>query len=250
MQQRREGILALVYQEEHVSVRQLADHLDVSEATVRRDLHGLAAEGLLELTHGGAGMARNSDTSFLSKSMRNIEAKRAIAKLAADLVQDGDQIYIDSGTTCFSMAAFLRAKKRLSVIVSSVRTAQELEAPGLHVLMLGGQYRPQRMDTVGPLALETLERLRGYRAFLGTDGMVRDFGLTSVDIESAHLLRLAARHARESILLADSSKFDRPALYKIVDFQTVSTIVTETKPDPEWTDFFREHQIHCIFPEP
>lgn len=250
IQQRREGILALAYQEGHVSVSQLADQLNVSEATVRRDLHTLAAEGLLELSHGGAGVARNSDTSFLSKSMRNMEAKKTIARLASDLVQDGDQIFIDSGTTCFSMAAFLRARKRLSVIVNSVRTAQELEAPGINVLMLGGQYRPQRMDTVGPLALETLEHLRGYRAFLGTDGMNPDFGLTSVDIESAHLLRLAARNARESILLADSSKFDRPALYKIIDFQSVSTIVTEQKPSAQWMDFFHEYQINLLFPDP
>lgn len=248
IQQRREGILALAYQEGHVLVSQLADHLNVSEATVRRDLHNLAAQGLLELTHGGAGVARNSDTSFLSKSMRNMEAKKTIARLACDLVQDGEQIFIDSGTTCFGMAAFLRARKRLSVIVNSVRTGQELEAPGINVLMLGGQYRPDRMDTVGPLALETLERLRGYRAFLGTDGMSPDFGLTSVDIESAHLLRLAARNARESILLADSSKFDRPALYKIIDFQGVSTIVTETKPSPQWMDFFDTYQINILFP--
>ena len=249
IQQRRDGILALVYQEGAVSIRQLAELLDVSEATVRRDLHELAAEGRLELNHGGAAVIRNSDTSFLSKSMRNIEAKKKIAQLACNLVKDGDQIFIDSGTTCFGMAGFLRARKGLSVIVNSVRTAQELQAPGINVLMLGGQYRPERMDTVGPLASESMERLRGYRAFLGTDGISRDFGLTSIDIESAHLLRLAARNARESILLADSSKFDKPALYKIIDFQALRTIVTEKKPSPEWNEFFREHKINVIFSE-
>jgi hypothetical protein len=114
---------------------------DVSEATVRRDLHGLAAEGLLQLNHGGASVVRGSDHSFLSKLTQNVEAKQTIAQLAAQLVCDGEQLFLDSGTTCFAMTAFLRAKRGLSVIVNSIRTAQEL-APGINVLMLGGQYRP------------------------------------------------------------------------------------------------------------
>jgi len=181
--------------------------------------------------------------------MRNIEAKRVIAQLAANLVQDGDQIFIGSGTTCFGMAAYLRGRKGLSVIVNSVRTALELQSPGIDVLLLGGQYRPERMDTVGPLASETIERLRGYRAFLGTDGISQDFGLTSIDIESAHLLRLAARNARECILLADSSKFDRPALYKIIDLQMLSAVITEKKPESNWMDFFHRHQINVLYPK-
>ncbi len=249
IQQRREGILTLAYRHGHVSIRQLSEHLKVSEATVRRDLHNLAAEGLLELSRGGAAVARNSDYSFLSKSMRNIEAKRLIAQLAANLVQDGDQIFIGSGTTCFGMAAHLRGRKGLSVIVNSVRTALELQSPGIDVLLLGGQYRPERMDTVGPLASETIERLRGYRAFLGTDGISQDFGLTSIDIESAHLLRLAARNARECILLADSSKFDRPALYKIIDLQMLKIVITEKEPGPDWLDFFAHHQISVMYPK-
>jgi DeoR family transcriptional regulator, fructose operon transcriptional repressor len=238
IQQRREAILTATYQDGHVSVKQIAADLGVSEATIRRDLHGLAAEGLLELTHGGATVVKTNGYSFLSKSRRNLEAKRVIAQLACEMIPDGEQLFLDSGTTCFEMAALLRSKKRLSVVVNSVRTAQELNTPGINVLLLGGQYRPDRMDAVGPIAFEVLERLRGYRAFLGTDGLSMDFGLTSVDIDSAHIFTLAARNARESILLADSSKFDRPSLYKITDFSCISTVVTDRKPSDEWTAFF------------
>lgn len=248
IQQRREAILTQAYQLGHVSVRQIASETGVSEATVRRDLHGLAAEGLLELTHGGATVVRTSDYSFLSKSRRNIDAKRTIAKLACELISDGQQLFLDSGTTCFEMAQFLRSKRSLSVIVNSVRTAQELDSPGVNVLLLGGQYRPDRMDTVGPIASEVLERLRGYRAFLGTDGIGLDFGLTSVDIDSAHIFKLAARNARECVLLADSSKFDQPSLYKITDFDSISTVVTEKKPSGEWEEFFAGQDIHVIYP--
>ncbi|MBL7214910.1 MAG: DeoR/GlpR transcriptional regulator [Phycisphaerae bacterium] len=249
MEQRKEQILSLAYQDGRVLVRHLAEQLSVSEATIRRDLHGLASEGLLELTHGGASVIRSSDYSFLSKSMRNIEAKKVIAQLAADLVQDGDQIFLDSGTTCFAMTAPLRGKKRLSVIVNSIRIAQELKAPGVDTLLLGGQFRQDRMDTVGPIAFETLEQLRGYRAFIGSDGISIEDGLSSVDIESAHIIKLVSRNARENILLADSSKFDRPTLYKIMDFQNISMVITEKKPSDEWTEFFESQNINVLYPE-
>ena len=225
----------------------MAAEFGVSEATVRRDLHGLAGEGLLELMHGGASVVRNSDYSFLSKAMRNIEGKKIIGRLAAELIRDGEQLFVDSGTTCFEMARFLRGKKGLSIIVNSVRTAQELHAPGLSVLMLGGQYRPERMDTVGPMAGAVLERLRGYRAFIGADGLGTDFGLTAIDIESAHIFGLAVQNARDTVLLADHSKFDAPSLHKIVDWDAVSTIVTDIKPDRQWFDFLTDKGIKIVF---
>lgn len=141
--QRREQIMALAYKQRYVSVRHLAEQIGASQATIRRDIHILAAQGQLELTHGGATLIRNSDYSFNSKSMRNIEAKKQIARMASGLVQDGDQIFLDSGTTCFAMTEHLRVKRALSVIVNSIRIAQELRAAGLNILILGGQFRPE-----------------------------------------------------------------------------------------------------------
>jgi len=249
MDQRKEQILSLAYQEGHILVRKLAEQLSVSEATIRRDLHTLASEGLLELNHGGASVVRNADYSFLAKSVRNVEAKRVIAKMACELISDGEQLFLDSGTTCFEMTSFLRSKRGLSVIINSTRTAQELYAPTLNVLMLGGQYRPDRLDTVGPMAAEVLERLRGYRAFLGTDGLGMDFGLSASDVDSAHIYSLAAKNARERILLADSSKFDHPSLYKITDFNQVSTVITEKKPSPKWGDFLEKQNVKVVYPK-
>jgi DeoR/GlpR family transcriptional regulator of sugar metabolism len=248
-QQRRELILTSAYRDGFVGVRQLADELSVSEATVRRDLHGLATKGLLQLNHGGASVIRSCDHSFLSKSTRNVEAKQIIAQLAAQLVGDNEQLFLDSGTTCFAMTAFLRSKRGLSVIVNSIRTAQELHAPDLNVLMLGGQYRADRMDTVGPMAISSLDKLRGYLAFLGTDGLGMDFGLTAIDIESAHIFGQAIRNARQSILLADCSKFDNPGLYKIADWSTISKVVTEKRPVETWCSFFAEQGIELIYPQ-
>lgn len=245
--QRRERILAELFERRHVTARDLAVQIGVSEATVRRDLKGLADGGQVELVYGGATLRRASDFSFHSKATRNTEAKRIIGHLAADLVPDQDHIFLDSGTTSFEMAAFLKRKRGLSIIVNSARLTMELDAPGLSVIMVGGQYRPDRMDFVGPLALSILNQLRGYVCFIGADGLHMDFGLTAADIESASLYRQAVQNARQTVLLVDHTKFTAPSLYKIVDWDSISRIVTDQAPEPAWNDFFqsREIQVTC-----
>ena len=248
-QLRRDLILATAYEQGHVDVKSLDRRMDISEATVRRDLRLLAEEHLLELVYGGATLPRNSDFSFRAKSQRNIEAKRTIGRLAADLVADNDQIFIDSGTTTFEMCPYLRPRRSLSVIVNSARLAVELGGlPQIDVIVLGGQYRNDRSDMVGPLALSTLEQLRGYQAFIGADGLALDFGVTASDIDSAHLYRLAIRHAREVILLVDHTKLQAPSLYKITEFDSIARVVTDEPPPAEWSRFFTEQQIDVIHP--
>jgi DeoR/GlpR family transcriptional regulator of sugar metabolism len=246
--ERQQSILAQAYEHGHVAVKDLAEKLEVSVATIRRDLRVLADGGQLQLAYGGAFPARNADYSFRSKAARNVEAKAVIGRLAGELVGDGDQVFVDSGTTAMEMAPHLRRKRALTVIVNSVRIAQEMDAPGLNVIMLGGQYRPDRMDTVGPVATAALEQLRGYVAFIGADGLGMDFGLTASDIESAHLFRLAVRNSREAILLADHGKFVAPSLYRIVEWDAISRVVTEAQPEAQWQEFFRERGIEVIFP--
>jgi len=247
---RREVIVNEIYENGHVGVRDLALGLGVSQATVRRDLRALAAGHRIELVYGGAMLARTSDYSFRSKATRNVEAKRVIGRLAAALVAEGDQVFLDSGTTVFEMAPFLKRRRGLSVIVNSARLAMEIDMSGPNVILLGGQYRPDRLDTVGPLAITTLEQLRGYVAFVGADGLSMDFGLTANDIESAHLYRLAIRNARETVLLVDHSKFAKPSLFKIVDFDAVTRIVTDQSPSPEWGEFLAAKDIEVICPRP
>ena len=247
--QRKDFILDRLCRNGHVLVKELAVEIGISEATVRRDLKTMAEAHEVELVYGGATLSRHSDFSFHSKNMRNVEAKRIVGELAVNLIQDGDQIFLDSGSTTFQMAAALKGKRSISVIANSIRLAEELSGiPDVHVIMLGGQYRAERMDTVGPLAMETMEQLRGYRAFIVADGVSMDFGPAASDIESSHLYRLAVRHARETILLLDHTKFEVASLYKIVEWDAISTVVTDRAPTPEWNEFFRAKTITVVNP--
>jgi DeoR family transcriptional regulator of aga operon len=247
-QDRRRRIISEVISRKHVTARDLALEMAVSEATVRRDFRALADSGQVELVYGGATIARNADYSFSSKAQRNVAAKQSIAALAASLIHDGEQILLDSGTTCFGVADHLKQKHGLSVIVNSAPLAMDLGSPGISVIILGGQYRPERMDAVGPLSTSQLDQLRGYVALIGADGVSRDFGPAASDIESAHLYRLAVRNARETFLLIDHSKFAAPSLFKIVDWNAISRVITDVAPSADWTEFFHGQGIKIVYP--
>ncbi|MCW5940657.1 MAG: DeoR/GlpR transcriptional regulator [Fimbriimonadaceae bacterium] len=249
-QRRREAILEQLLAQGHVLVRDLSARLGVSEATVRRDLRALAPRHRLELVYGGATLPQAGSYSIEARAHRNIEAKRIIGKLAADLVKDGDMLFVDAGTTSFEMRHRLAQKRGLTVVVNSTRLATALAGSSdSSVVLLGGHFRPERMDPCGPLAVDAIDRLRGYLAFIGADGLSRDFGVSAVDLETADLYRRVMGHARETILLADHTKFDRPSLYRIADFDAIRCVVTDRPPAPEWRAFFADVGIDVRFPE-
>jgi len=247
-EERRKKIMAQLLDSKHVTVKELAQSMDVSGATVRRDLRALADEDELLLVHGGATLPRQRDFSFQAKQLRAVEEKRVIGRLAAALVRDGDQVFLDSGTTCFEMVPYLKRTHGATVLTNSARLALELNAPGLSVLLIGGEYRPDRMDTVGPMAISAINQVRGYVAFIGADGLRMDFGPSASDVASAHLHRLVVENAREAVLLVDSSKFGGASLFQIVDWTRISKVVTDREPDQQWKRFFEEKNIEVIYP--
>ena len=243
-------ILSQIYDDGRIEVKDIANQLSISEATVRRDLRALARNKQIDLVYGGAQLPKNSDFAFHTKAVREIEAKRKIGRLAARLVEDNDQVFLDSGTTCYQMIHHLKMRNNLSVIANSLNVAAELgQQKGIQVIQIGGTFRPDRSDTVGPLALSVVDQLRGYKAFIGADGLSTDFGVSACDMESAHLYRSVIHHARETILLVDHTKFQAPSLYKITDFDSINKIITDQAPSNEWANFMGEMGIEFICPE-
>jgi len=245
---RRQKIMAQLLDRKHVTVKELASSMDVSGATVRRDLKALANEEDLQLVHGGATLPHQKDFSFRAKQLRATDEKRIIGRLATALVMDGDQVFLDSGTTCSEMVPYLKKLHALTVLANSARLALELNAPGLSIFLIGGEYRPDRMDTVGPMAMSTLNQVRGYAAFIGADGLSMDFGPSASDVASAHLHRIVIQNAREAVLLVDSSKFGCASLFQIVDWSHIDKVVTDGEPDQPWKRFLEEQDIELITP--
>jgi len=246
---RHKAILGLVQSSGHVAVRDLTREMDVSEATVRRDLRTLAQQQKVDLVYGGATAPRNTEHSLMARANRNVEAKSVIGRLSTALVADHQMLFVDAGTTCFEMRHDLYKRKGLTVIVNSTRLAVELgNNSDASVIMLAGQYRPDRMDVVGPLAAHSIDQLRGYVAFLGADGLDPEFGISASEVQTAFLYQHVIRNARETILLADHTKFAAPSLFRIGDMDSISKIVTDRAPSTEWMHFFASKEIELIYP--
>jgi DeoR/GlpR family transcriptional regulator of sugar metabolism len=249
-EERRKWILDEVARQGHVGVRELAETTEVSEATVRRDLRHLADQGEIELVYGGATPVRDRDHSIQTRTTRNAREKRIAGRLAATLVKDGEMLFVDSGTTCFEMHEGLKQRRSLTVVLNSTRLAQELaDSPELSLVFLGGHFRPDRMDTVGPLAANAIDQLRGYVAFFGADGLSPDFGVSANDIQTAYLYQHVIKNARESILVVDHTKFNAPSLFRIEGFEAISRIVTDQPPSAEWQKILAERGIELVTPD-
>jgi DeoR/GlpR family transcriptional regulator of sugar metabolism len=245
---RRKQIMSQLLEHKQVTVKELAETMEVSDATVRRDLKVLAEEQGLKLIHGGAALPRERDFSYQARLMRSSDEKRVIGSLAARLLQDGDHVFLDSGTTCSELVPFVKRMHEVTILANSARLALELDASGVQLFLIGGEYRPDRMDTIGPMAVSTLNQVRGYTAFIGADGLSMDFGPSASDLASAHLHRQVVANALSTVLLVDHSKFGSASLFQIVAWSEIATVISDLEPDRAWLEFFNERNITVIYP--
>lgn len=206
---RRQSILDLIATgEEDVEV--LARRLDVSASTIRRDLAVMSDQGMVTRTYGGAVLARAQPEEALStRETLNRAAKDAIARAAAALIDDGDTVLLDAGSTVGALGRGLPGR-RLRVVTSNLALVPALaNAPGLELMVLAGTVRPISMGVVGPLAEQVLRRLSADKVFLGADGVVAGRGLCEATPEQIALKELMAAQAAEVFVLADASKLGR-----------------------------------------
>ncbi len=193
--------------------------LGVTDTSIRRDLTVLEAEGKLERVHGGA-VSLPADPRaerYGEKLSLRLAEKRRIGAAAAEMVEPGDVLIIDSGTTTqqviASISGPLRSGGMLTIVTNSLPLIGELRIwPAPNVILLGGYYLPDYQASVGPQAVEQLSRISADKVFLGADGITLAEGLTTGHVLMADLDRLMAERARQVILTADSSKLGRAGL--------------------------------------
>jgi len=219
--------MALLSERGTLSVVDLALQFNVSEVTIRSDLKALEERGLLTRTRGGAlpAMHRN----ILERQSERIADKIRIARAAAELVEDGDVIMIEAGTTTALVARYLTGKRDVHLVTNSTLAFGYARAnPALQMTMTGGEFRRPTESLVGPLALETIARLNVRWAFVGTDGFSVAKGMTTHLVEGAEIVRAMKSHAEKTVLVADSSKYGHTGFASVLPLHAVDLIITDT----------------------
>jgi DeoR family transcriptional regulator, fructose operon transcriptional repressor len=225
--QRRQAILAEVRKASAVSAEGLAETFGVSVETIRRDLRGLRDQGLLERVYGGALSMQSTEGTFAARSTRHHDRKRAIAALAASLVEPQDTIVIDIGTTALEVARALPADFRGRVLTNSVPVAMELSARDqIELLLSGGQVRPGDAACYGARADAFFAQVYADKAFLGSGGVHAKAGLTDYYPHEVEARRVAIAHAGASYVLADTSKLGKVAVHRVCALTQVTAVIT------------------------
>jgi DeoR family galactitol utilization operon repressor len=223
---REREIVRLLTEDGGIPVSKLSERLGVSTVTIRSDLNNLARKGVVVRTRGGAVPAFHPNV--VERQNLRIEEKNRIAQAAAEIVNDGDTIMIEAGTTTSLIAKYLLGKRFVNIVTNSslILPFARLN-PGIHLTMVGGEFRPATESFVGPIALQELERFNVRLAFVGTDGFSIDGGLTTHLVEGAEIVRKMAERSGSTILVADSSKFGKLGFVRVLAVQRIQTLITD-----------------------
>lgn len=238
-QDRRAQIAQAIHFEGWASVAELAQHYDISEVSIRRDLEELERQGFLKRVRGGAvpASAGAQGDVYGQRAARHVEEKRRIARAAAALVEPNDRIILDSGSTVAELARLIPTEmptgQHLRVITGSCPVVEALTPfPEIQLFMLGGIYLHQYRTLVGPQTLASLAGLHADKMFMGSDGLALESGTTTANILEAEVTQAMAQCADRVIVLADSSKIDQAGFTTVMSLRDVDVLITDSSAPP------------------
>ena len=247
---RRRDIVERIRREGRVVVAELAEDLETSEVTVRRDLDVLAESGVLLRVRGGAvsQLKRGEELPFSMREIDGADAKVRIAEAVASLVRDGEAVVVDSGTTGLAVARAL-AGRRLTVMPLSLQAATVLSGEASIALLLpGGSTRFGEGSLVGPLTEANIASLRFDTTVLTCCGVSVAGGVTAHDLQDAAVKRAAVRSATRTVLVAEGAKFARTALAVVCALDQVDVVVTDQDAPEDAVSAMQGMgiEVHCV----
>lgn len=250
-EERRQAMAELVAQRGRLSVADLADAYAVTTETVRRDLSVLERAGLIRRVHGGAVPADALtvlETAVGDRDLAQAEQKDRVAKAALDLLPpSGGSVLLDAGTTTSRLATLLPRDLGLTVVTNAVPIASRLAGvPGVDLHLLPGRVRRKTQAAVGEDTVAALSLLRTDVAFVGTNGIDADHGLTTPDYSEAAAKRAMVRAGRRVVVLADSSKVGRENTVRFADLADIDVLVTDDGVDEVDVKAFVEHGVEVV----
>ena len=228
--QRRERIQEYLAVHQIVRTADLMDLLETSEATVRRDLEWLEQKGILERTHGGAILNQRVifEQEYQQRAQHFPEEKRLIGEFAASLIEEGDIVFINSGTTATQVLQHIRRDSRITVFTNNVNAALELGDAGFHYYLTGGEFQSRSNSLSGRFALDNLNLVFANKVILGVDGISLKHGCTvPTNAEAEVVRRMIDRTKGQVIVVADHSKWGAVSNFPVASIEEVDKFVTD-----------------------
>ena len=242
--QRKQYLMEVLRRDGRIVATALSAELGVSEETIRRDLREMAKEGLLQRVHGGALPASPAMGDFAARQQIAPIDKAAIGRAAAAMVQPGQVVFVDGGTTCAQLVRALPRTLRATVVTHSPSIAMELmDHPDIEVIMLGGRLFRHSIVGVGAATLEAIAQIRADTYFMGVTSLHPELGLSTGDFEEACVKRALCKAAADTIVLASSEKLATASPYRIVGLAEISGIVLPAQTPAEVLQPYRDQGI-------
>ena len=246
-------VLRMLETRDSVQVAELAEAFSVSEVTVRSDLSTLAERGLVARVRGGVRTLQQSgsEVGFDLRLRLEVERKRAIARAAAAMVDEGEAIALDASTTAYYLALELRAKRELVVVTNGLLVATALaDAPGITVLVTGGLLRLSAMSLVGDLGTDVLRTTRINKGFLGARGVSLERGLMDLNPDEVRIKQEMADACEQVYGIFDGTKWHRSALLAFVPVEDLAGIVTDSSAPATEVEQWREAGVNVLTVDP
>ena len=240
----------LLEEQNTISINRLCEIFNVSKNTIRRDIVELEKRGTIKKVYGG--IMRNQTNipePFAAREIKNKAKKKQLAKLAANLVNDNDIIYIDSGTTTMHMVPYLADKKNLTILTANVYVINEaFHYPQMNVIATGGSlYRPSNAFT-GASVLQFLKDFNISKCFLAATGISLENGATNASPMEGDIKKYLTKHSKVKILLVDSTKINQVSLVTFSPLKDMDYIISDKKMPEEYETYFKENNVTLITP--
>ncbi len=230
--QRKKLILERLKQNGQIIAKDLSAELGLSEDTIRRDLRELATEGLLQRVHGGALPASPAIANFATRENLGSSSKKALGQKAAQMIQDGQVIFMDGGTTNTQLVRHLPPQLEATIVTHSPSIAVELvQHPRIEVVLIGGQLYKHSIVSVGAATIKAISHIQADTYFMGVTAIHAVHGLSTGNLEESHVKRALMQNAAETIVLASSEKLGAVSPYQISELNGISELLIDSSFD-------------------
>lgn len=245
MKERQNRILDALTKHEKLEVKELAEMMEVSQVTIRKDLDALTKQGLIIRNHGYATLNNSDDMN--NRLAYHYEMKQRIAKKVCEDIHDGETIMIESGSCCALVALEIaQSKKNITIITNSAFIADYIRNEEVKVILLGGEYQASSQVLVGPITINNAKNFFVDKYFIGADGFSQKSGFTGKDYLRAETVREMAKQAAHVIVVTESEKFGHIGTVNLLDTNNVAKVYTDTHIPEEDEVYLNEMNVEVI----